>query len=173
MATGPETTKKKDVDPTTMADEVAESIKEPTKTVDDVAEAIKQFNLPGVDVESLVASQKKNMEAVTSANQVAFQGLQAVAKRQAEILQEMMEEASTAVASLSKAGSPPEIAATSAELTKSAFERALANMKQLAELVTKTSEEITNTINTRILAGFDEIKEIALKARQQETTSSV
>ena len=167
MATGPETTKK-DVDPTKMVDEVAEAIKDPTKMVDKIAKAIKQFNLPGVDVESLVASQKKNMEAVTSANQVAFQGLQAVAKRQAEILQEMMHEASTAVDSLSKAGSPPEIVAKSTELAKGAFEHALANMKQLAELVTKASEEVTNTINTRILASLDEIKDMALKVKQEE-----
>ena len=165
MATGPT---KKDVDPTKMVDEFAKAIKDPTKMVDEFAKAIKQFSLPGVDVESLVASQKKNLEAVTSANQVAFQGLQAVAKRQAEILQEVMKEASTAVASLSKAGSPPEIVARSTELTKGAFEHALANMKQLAELVTKASEEVTNTINTRILASLDEIKDMALKVKQEE-----
>ena len=173
MATGPETTNKKDVDPTKTVDDVVEAIKEPTKMVDEIAKAIKQFNLPGVDVESLVASQKKNMEAVTSANQVAFQGLQTVAKRQAEILQEMMNEASTAVDSLSKAGSPPELVAMSAELTKGAFERALANMKQLAELVTKASEEVTNTINTRILASLDEIKDMALKVKQQEKLAAI
>ena len=165
MATGPETTKK---DATKMVDEFAEAIKDPTKMVDEVAKAIKQFSLPGVDVESLVASQKKNVEAVTSANQAAFQGLQAVAKRQAEILQEVMKEASTAVASLSKAGSPPDLVAKSAELAKGAFEHALANMQQLAELVTKASEEATNTINTRILASLDEIKDMALKVKQEE-----
>ena len=165
MATGPT---KKDVDPTKMVDEFAKAIKDPTKMVDAVAKAIKQFNLPGVDVESLVASQKKNVEAVTSANQAAFQGLQAVAKRQAEILQEVMKEASTAVASLSKAGSPPDIVAKSTELAKGAFEHALANMKQLAELVTKASEEVTKTINTRISASLDEIKDMALKVKQEE-----
>ena len=97
MATGPETTNKKDVDPTKMADEVVKTIKTRPEMVDEIAKTIEQFNLPGVDVESLVASEKKNLEAVTRANQVAFQGLQAVAKRQAEILQEMMNEASTAV----------------------------------------------------------------------------
>ena len=154
MATGPETTNKKDVDP--------------AKMVDEIAKTIKQFNLPGVDVESLVASEKKNLEAVTSANQVAFQGLQAVAKRQAEILQEMMNEASTAVDSLSKAGSPREIVAKSTELAHGAFEHALTNMKQLAELVTKASQEATNTINTRMLASIDEIKAMALKVKQEE-----
>ena len=161
-------TTKKDVGPTKTVDEFAKAINDPTKVVDEVAKAIKQFSLPGVDVESLVASQKKNLEAVTSANQAAFQGLQAVAKRQAEILQEVMKEASTAVGSLSKAGSPPEIVAKSTELTKGAFEHALANMKQLAELVTKASEEVTNTINARILANFDQIKDMALKVKQEE-----
>ena len=46
-------------------------------------------------------------------------------------LKEMMNEASTAVDSLSKAGSPPELVAKSTELAKGAFEHALANMKQL------------------------------------------
>ena len=159
---------KKDVDPTKMVDEFAKAIKDPTKMVDEVAKAVKQVNLPGVDVDSLVASQKNNLEAVTSANRIAFQGLQAVAKRQAEILQEMMNEASTAVDSLSKAGSPREIVAKSTELAHGAFEHALTNMKQLAELVTKASQEATNTINTRMLASIDEIKAMALKVKQEE-----
>src|SRR5512133_306653 len=161
-------TTKKEAVPPKMVDELAQAIKDPTKMVDEVAKAIKQVNLPGVDVDSLVASQKNNLEAVTSANQIAFQGLQAVAKRQAEILQEMMNEASTAVDSLSKAGSPREIVATSTELAHGAFEHALTNMKQLAELVTKASQEVTSTINTRMLASIDEIKAMALKVKQEE-----
>ena len=151
-----------------MAAETAKKDVDPTKMVDEVAKAIKQVNIPGVDVDSLVASQKNNLEAVTTANQIAFQGLQAVAKRQAEILQEMMNEASTAVDSLSKAGSTREIVAKSTELAHGAFEHALTNMKQLAELVTKASQEATNTINTRMLASIDEIRAMTLKVKHEE-----
>ena len=80
----------------------------------------------------------------------------------------MMNEASTAVDSLSKAGSPREIVAKSTELAQGAFEHALTNMKQLAELVTKASQEATNTINARMLASIDEIKSMALKVKQEE-----
>ena len=80
---------------------------DPTKAVGEFSNILKQYKLPGVDVDAIVASQKKNLEALTSANRVAIEGLQAVAKRQAEILQETMNEASKAVDSLSKAGSPP------------------------------------------------------------------
>jgi len=151
-----------------MAAETTKKDVDPTKMVDEVAKAIKQVNIPGVDVDLLVASQKNNLEAVTSANKVAFQGLQAVAKRQAEILQEMMNEASTAVDSLSKAGSTREIVAKSTDLAHDAFEHALTNMKLLAELVTKASQEATNTINTRMLASIDEIKSMAREVKQKE-----
>jgi phasin family protein len=77
-----------------------------------------------------------------------------------------MNETSKAVDALSKAGSPPEIAAKQAELTKSAFERALANMRELAEMVSKANQDATNTVNSRISASLDEIKEFALKLKQ-------
>ena len=139
---------------------------DPTKAVGEFSNILKQYKLPGVDVDAIVASQKKNLEALTSANRVAIEGLQAVAKRQAEILQETMNEASKAVDSLSKAGSPPEAAAKQAEVAKGAFERALSNMRELAELVTKANQEASNTINARISSSLDEVKELALKLKK-------
>jgi phasin family protein len=139
---------------------------DPTKMVGDLSNMMKQYKLPGVDMDSIVASQKKNLEALTSANRAAFEGLQAVAKRQAEILQQTMNEASKAVDSLSKAGSPSDVAAKQAELTKDAFERALANMRELAEMVSKANTDATTTINTRISSSLDELKDLALKMKQ-------
>ena len=148
--------------------DVSKLLKEfdPSKVVAEFSNALKQYKLPNVDLDSVVASQKKNMEALTSANRVAFEGLQAVARRQAEILQETMNEASKAVDALAKAGSPPEMAAKQAELTKNAFERALSNMRELAELVAKSNQDATNTVNARISASLDEIKDYALRLKQ-------
>lgn len=138
---------------------------DPTKMVDEFAKMLKQYNLPNVDMDSLVASRKKDLEALTTANRVAFEGLQAIVKRQAEILQETMNEASKVVDALSKAGSPQDIAAKQAEIAKEGFEKALANMRELAEMVAKANQEATNTINARISASLDEIKEMALKLK--------
>lgn len=139
---------------------------DPTKVVEQFSSALKQYKMPGIDVDALVASQKKNLEALTAANRVAFEGLQAVAKRQAEILQETMNESTKAVDQVTKAGSPAEIAAKQADLAKQAFERALGNMREMAEMVSKSNQEAANTINARISATFDEIKDMALKLKQ-------
>ena len=122
--------------------------------------------MPGVDMDAVVASQRKNVEALTSANRVAFEGVQAVAKRQAEILQETMTEVSGAIDQLSKAGSPQEAAARQADLAKEAFEKALSNMRELAEMVAKSNEEATQAINARISESLDEIKGLVLSLKQ-------
>lgn len=140
---------------------------DPTKMVEELTKALKQYQLPGVNVEAVVESQKKNLEALTAANRVAFEGLQAVAKRQAEILQETMNEASKAVDSVAKAGSPPEMAAKQLEIAKQAFDRAIGNMRELAEMVAKSNEAAANTVNSRISATLDEIKELALSYKQR------
>lgn len=138
---------------------------DPTKMVDEFAKMMKQYNIPNVDMDALVASRKKDLEALTQANRVAFEGLQAVAKRQAEILQETMNEAAKIVDALAKAGSPQDVAAKQAEIAKEGFEKALSNMRELAEMVAKANQEATDTINARISASLDEIKEMALKLK--------
>lgn len=139
---------------------------DPTKVVDQFSNMLKTYNMPGVDMESIVTSQKKNLEALTSANRVVIEGIQSVAKRQAEILQETMNEATKALDTLTKASSPQDIAAQQADLAKNAFERALGNMRELADMVTKANQQAADTINSRISATLDEIKELAVKAKQ-------
>ncbi|MCU0893496.1 MAG: phasin family protein, partial [Rhodospirillales bacterium] len=70
---------------------------DPGKMMEEFSKMLKQYNLPGVDMDALMASQKKNLEALTQANRIALEGMQAVAERQAKILQETMNEASNAV----------------------------------------------------------------------------
>ncbi len=140
---------------------------DPTKMADQFTKMMKDFKLPGVDVDAVVANQRKNVEAVTSANRVALEGMQAVVKRQVEIVQETMNEASKAFQSVAKAGSPPEAAAKQAELAKDVFERALGNARELAEMVSKAQQEATNAINARISESLDEFKDMVLKLKSE------
>jgi phasin family protein len=139
---------------------------DPTKMVDEFSKSMKGMNLPGVDMDTIVAGQKKNLEALTTANRVAYEGMQAIAKRQAEIFQETMNEARSAMDDIMKEPSPPQVAAKQADLAKNAVEKALSNMRELAEMVTKANEEVTDTMKSRITESLDEIKEAALKLKQ-------
>ncbi len=126
----------------------------------DVQKMMGEFRIPNVDVDAVVAAQKKNIEALTSANQLAVEGMQAVAKRQAEILRQTAEELQKNMQSLMENGAPDAKVAKGTELTKSAFEKAIANMKELSEMVTKSNAEAFDVINKRVAESLDEIRDL-------------
>ena len=136
---------------------------DPTKLMAEFQNLLKQYKLPGVDIDALVASQKKNVEAIIAANRIAIEGMQTVAKRQAEVFQEAMREAQQVVSSLTKSSSPQDLAAKQTDLMKTAFEKSVATMREMAEILSKSGQEATKTINARIAATLEEIRNYTLK----------
>ena len=149
-----------------------ETFLNPAKFTEEFTRKLKDYKLPGIDFEAIVAGQRNNVEALANASRAAFEGTQAVAKRQAEILQETMNETAKSFATLGQAGSPSEVAAKQAELAKEAFEKAVGNMRELAEMVTKAQQGAIDTMSGRISQSLDELKHMALKMKEPSTTKT-
>ena len=125
----------------------------------DMSKMLGDVKIPGFDLQAIMDAQRKNIEALNAANQAAVQGMQAVAQRQAEILSQSMSEVSTVAQQLAGASSnPQEMAAKEAELVRKAFEQALANMRELAEMVSKSNTETFAIINKRVTESLQELK---------------
>lgn len=132
----------------------------------DPSKLMGDLKIPGLDVEAIVSSQRRNLEALNEANKLAVEGMQAVAKRQSEIFRQVMEETAQAMREMMAAGSPEDKAGRQAELVKEGFQRAIANMRELAEMVSKSQGEAFDVINKRVTDSLDELKAvIAKKAR--------
>jgi phasin family protein len=129
----------------------------------DVTKAFGDFRLPGIDVDAIVAAQRKNFEALTQVNQFAVEGLRTVAKRQVEIAQQTIEEASALVRDWTQPGAPEERLANTVEAAKQAFEKGVANVRELTELTTKASGDVFSVIARRVSEGFDEVRLYAKK----------
>lgn len=130
----------------------------------DVTKAMADFKVPAIDMEALMTAHRKNVEAMNAANNLAVEGMQAVARRQIEIMRTGMEEMTAMVGDLMKATTPEERIAKQADLTKTSFEKTLANMKELSELIAKSNSEATEVINKRIAGMLDEMKTLAKTA---------
>ena len=137
------------------------------KIVDQLTKAASTFQVPQIDADSIIAAQRKNIEALTTANKAAVEGAQALAARQNEILQENLKEATKAVSELSKVDSPQDATVKQAELLKASFEKALSNMKDLTELVAQSNTEASASINARIFESLEEVKRQAVKIKKQ------
>ncbi|MFA7429119.1 MAG: phasin family protein [Rhodospirillaceae bacterium] len=130
----------------------------------DFTKMMGDIKVPGVDMEGLMAAQKKNIDALTAANKVAFDSIQAVMKRQSELFRQAIEEATTAASSLTATAPLPEKMAKQTELTKEAFERAVANAKEVAEMLARSNTEVAQVVQTRFTEAMSEIKASIEKA---------
>ncbi len=126
----------------------------------EITKALESMKLPGVNVEALLSSQQKNIEALNAANRVAIEGIQTLGQRQAEILRLAMEEAAKAAQDVATVGQPQEIPAKQAEIAKAAFEKGLANMQELAELAARANSDTLAVVNKRFAESFDDFKAI-------------
>ena len=138
--------------------------KQPNPFMDmDISKMLSELKLPMVDMDAVMAAQRRNIEALTTANKLAFEGMQAVARRQADIMRQMTEEMSSMLTTLMSAGTPEERLARQADATKQAFEKMLSNMRELAEMLGKSNTEAAEIIQNRVSESLDELKNMAKK----------
>ena len=132
---------------------------------EDFTRMFSEMKFPAVpDMEALLSAHRRNMETLSAANRIALEGAQAVAKRHMEIMQQTMAELSETMRSLSSPSEPPQArAAKQAELLKRAYERAVANTRELSDLIQHSNGEAVGLLNKRFVEAMDEVKALVDK----------
>ena len=129
---------------------------------------MKMPSLPGMpDMESFLSAHRRNMEVLSAANRVALEGAQTVARRHMEILQQTMQEVTQTMKEMTAPESPTAKAAKQTELMKSSYERAVAHMKEIADLIQRSNGEAMGMLNQRFTEAMDEVKQLAEKVGKQ------
>jgi phasin family protein len=126
--------------------------------VGDFSKSFTNGKTPTVDLEGVFAYQRKNFEAFASANQLAFDGVKAVAQRQAELAREAVEQFSSLAKELSAPASVEEKLVKQAEVAKSAFEQALSTMREMSATLSKSNTQAIEVVSKRVADSFDEVK---------------
>jgi phasin family protein len=134
----------------------------------DMSKVFDGFRFGGFDVQAIAESQRRNLEALTQANQLAIEGMRALVQRQGEIAREAVEEASTALRDWTQPGAPEDRLAKSLDAAKLAFEKSVANVRELNELGTRASADVFGVIAKRVSEGFDEVR---LHAKKQASAA--
>jgi phasin family protein len=121
----------------------------------DLNKIIEQFKLPNIDLQLIMERRRRDIEAIVKANEVALNGIKSVADKQAEILQTVLGELGTKLASMAQDGSP---SAKATEMAQQAVERAFGAMRALAEANGQSQAQVLDVINTRVQRSIDEIR---------------
>lgn len=128
----------------------------------DFTKAFSAMKVPAMpDMDVVLGAYRRNLEALSEANRVALEGAQTVARRHMEIMQKTMAELSEQLRGMSAIDTPHDRAAKQAELLKHAYETAVANMRDLGDLIQRSNHEAVETLNKRFSEAMDEMKNIA------------
>ena len=57
----------------------------------DMRNMLAQFKMPGVDMAAILESQRKDVEALVEANKSAYEAMQAIARKQTEMMTESID----------------------------------------------------------------------------------
>jgi phasin family protein len=125
----------------------------------DLTKMIEQFELPGIDTAEIVEARRKDIDALVQANQAAYEGMQALAKKQAEMLAQAMQDIQAAVKGAA-GGVGVGDAAKQAELARKAYEKVLGDMKGLTEIARKSQADAMASITQRGTQHLDEVKKM-------------
>ncbi len=119
------------------------------------------FKPAAVDFNQFFTISRRNMEALTAANQVVVEGIQAVSRRQAEIARANFEHMLKSSRDAMSGGSPEASAAKQAEAAKQMFEKSFNNLREVFEMMTKSNLEAFDLLNKRIAESLEETSEAA------------
>ena len=138
----------------------------PTSILTEMTKKFSELRFPSMipDGSALLAAHRRNMEVLSHANRLALEGAQAVARRHMEIMQQTMTEFSEHARELSTAETPQAKAARQAELVKKSYERAVANIKDLSDLIQRSNAEALHVLSDRFKEAMDEVKLLLEKA---------
>jgi phasin family protein len=127
----------------------------------DVTKMMADFRFRPFDVEALMAAQRRNIEALSQANQLAVEGMQAVAKRQIEVARQAVEDVSALLRDLSQPVSPEDRIAKNTEFAKQMLEKSLSHGREITLLATKAGTEAADVLRKRATEGLDEFRDLA------------
>jgi phasin family protein len=121
----------------------------------------KLFQVPGFDVNTIVDIQRRNVEALTAANQTIAQGLQTVVQRQSEIARQSVKQFQDLVSFKPSSTSVTETLVKQIDVAKTSYEKNVTNARELGDIVAKVGSEAADILSRRVVASLDEVKAAA------------
>jgi phasin family protein len=132
----------------------------PSTQITDFSKILESFKFPGVDMTSLLEARRKDVEALAQANTLAYEGMQALVRKQTEMLNASAQAIQAAAGRMS-GDNPKEALAKRGEFIQQSLQRAFENMHELAEMAQKSQTEALAAMSKRAEQTMQELKALS------------
>ena len=130
----------------------------PMKNLKGMADRLQELNLTG-GAGKLLESGRKDLQALMQANEKSYQGLQTVVQRQTEMIKSAITEWQTAAKEMPGKDAKANLAKLD-ELGRQSFQRAIDDIKELANLAAKSQADAFDVVRQRIQSNVDEVTQM-------------
>jgi|HubBroStandDraft_1064217.scaffolds.fasta_scaffold496625_2 phasin family protein len=126
----------------------------PQQLMSEFTKLFEQFKLPGIDLNAVLESRRKDIDALAAANRTALEGAQSLAQKQLDVLRTTIDE----VQSMLKQSKDVPAPAAARELVSQAVQRAFTNMRELADVAYRSQSEAVAVVSRRVQENIEELK---------------
>ena len=131
---------------------------EATSYLDIVRKFGTDLGLPKPDIEKLLETQRKNLDALGQSAKVAAQGVQSVAQKQREVLEAGLREAATLARDHKSLDKVQENVVLQAEFARKVLEIAIRGAADSAATTRQSTAEAVKIIQDRVKASLEEMR---------------
>ena len=139
-----------------------------TENVQSYIDMLRNFagglGLPKLDVDKLIETHRKNIDALGRSAETAAAGAQAVAKRQRETLEAGLREASTLAREFRPLGDAKENLTRQTEFARKVFDITVEGARDSAQTATQSTGDSVKIVSERLKETFEEVRGVASRA---------
>ena len=126
-----------------------------------ISKMMQSFKLPDVDMAALVEGQRKNIDAMARVAQLTTEGATAISQRQLEIFRGTSERLSSMFRDMNLTS------AERSEIARKAFETAMTNARELAEMTAKSNNEVFDVVKQRMTESFEQMRNSFMAGKRE------
>ena len=126
----------------------------------DPTKAWVNFGLPLHNIGALFETQRKNAAALTSANQIIFDGLKTLAQHQADFVTATMGDYRKLTSDALAGRSTEEEATNQADTAQHVYLSSVGHMRELSAIAVKANVTAVAILNARVTEAFEELKAV-------------
>lgn len=125
----------------------------------------KHFKFPGADIENLMTMYQKNIELMSSAQEIATETTKSVMELQRQYMKRAFDQWNDQVKSYCSKTPLQEKASSHADAAKEAVNQTLEHIQEVNSIIAKSNEQINKSIQKRFKEGLDESLNMAKKTK--------
>lgn len=123
----------------------------------DLSRMWSHLKLPSIKIEELFEVHRKNASALTSVNQVVFDGLTTLAQRQSELIKATVNDCSKVTYEVLRGASLAEKATKQADAARDICVSSVAGLQELSGIVLKVNVNAADILNARVSEALAEV----------------